>query len=198
MWLNQNVFLVSETHWNTIRTNVVEIESGIHLVLFSWRYRHKFAPLVLAFGVPRGRTQSQVLRQRSTWRALLLHAPPNGESVRVDTDSYTNIRSYLPSSDSYSYNASRLTEGIPLAEPFSDFRQIISDGYFPKLTTTTISRNVPPRQNDVYWRNLRRNEDDLVVTVNDLERWRDRIIGAIDKGFLVDVCIQFNLVAQRK
>lgn len=187
--LNSKSFFFIETHWNTIRTNVVETESGIRLVLFSWRYRHKFASLVLAFGVSSGRTQSQVLRQRSTWRALLLHAPSNGGPVRVDTDSYMNIRSYLLLCDSYSYNASRLTEGILPAEPFLDFRQIVSDGYFSKLTTTTVQDNIPPRQNDVYWQNLNRSEDDLFVTVNDMERWRDRIISAIDKGYLVDVCI---------
>lgn len=89
----------------------------------------------------------------------------------------------------HSYNAGRLTEGIPMVQKFSDFRQILADGYYPKMTTATAKRNIPPRQNDMYWHNLMREDDGLGVTVTDMERWRDRILGAIDRGFVFDVRI---------
>lgn len=76
-----------------------------------------------------------------------------------------------------------------MVEPFSDFRQILEDGYYPKMTTTMAERNIPPRQNNMYWYNLKRTEEEMVLNITDLERWRDRIIDAIDRGFAFDVCI---------
>lgn len=74
-------------------------------------------------------------------------------------------------------------------DAFNDYRQIIADGYYPKMTTETSQRNIPPRQDEVYWKDLKRSEDDVVLTVTDVERWRERIFNAIDKGHAVDVCI---------
>lgn len=62
-------------------------------------------------------------------------------------------------------------------------------GYYPKMTTVTSQRNIPPRQNNVYWQNLRRSEEDIMITVNDMERWRDRVIAAIDEESVINVCI---------
>lgn len=86
-----------------------------------------------------------------------------------------------------SYNTIRLAHDLPVTEAFSDFRQVIENGYYSKMSTTTSVRNIPPRQNNVYLHDLRRDADAVVLKVSDLERSRDRIIECIDQGFVYDV-----------
>lgn len=85
------------------------------------------------------------------------------------------------------YNTERFSHGLSAAEPLSDFRRPIENGYFSKLVTTRAERDIPPRQDNVYLHDLRRNSDALILKISDLERFRDRIIECIDQGFVNDV-----------
>lgn len=55
------------------------------------------------------------------------------------------------------------------------------------MAVTRAARDVPPRQDNVYLHDLRRNNDTFIMKITDLERFRDRIIECIDQGFLYDV-----------
>lgn len=76
-------------------------------------------------------------------------------------------------------------------ELFTDYRRIISDGYYSKMTTETSQRKIPPRQDKIFWKDLKRIEDDVILTVT--ERWREKKFSAIDKGDEVDVCIGIRI-----
>lgn len=55
------------------------------------------------------------------------------------------------------------------------------------MVTTTSSRNIPPRQDNAIIQDIKRDFEFMVMTVNDLERHRDRILECIDQGYLIDV-----------
>ncbi|XP_055308600.1 phenoloxidase 3-like [Sitodiplosis mosellana] len=84
------------------------------------------------------------------------------------------------------YDCNRLTAGIPLTVPFDYFRKPIERGIYPELTTATNKNLISPRQDNVYLQDLLRPEFNLKVA--DLERWYERIVEAVDKGFGIDPC----------
>lgn len=87
----------------------------------------------------------------------------------------------------FRYNTERLCNDMFIVEKFSDFRQLMTDGYFPKMTTTTSARNIPPRQDNVRLHDLQRDQEQLSQKITDLERYRDRVYDCIDQGFCLDV-----------
>lgn len=54
------------------------------------------------------------------------------------------------------------------------------------MTAATSSFNIPPRQDNTYLKDLRRDSNSVQTKVADLERWYERIQEAIDNGFLID------------
>lgn len=86
-----------------------------------------------------------------------------------------------------SYNADRICNGLHVTEPLSNFRAPIKNGYFSKMVTTTSSRNIPPRQDNAKMQDLKRDFEFMTMTVNDLDRHRNRVTECIDQGFLIDV-----------
>lgn len=85
----------------------------------------------------------------------------------------------------FRYDCCRLAQGVPMVTPFSNFREKIIEGYFPKLTTSASSQIYPPRQYNSHWRDVHRGRTNVVVA--DMEMWRARIFDAIDIGYLIDV-----------
>lgn len=85
------------------------------------------------------------------------------------------------------YDCNRLTAGIPRVVPFDNFREPIKVGIFPELTTANYSSTLAPRQDNVLWRDVSR--PDFNIKINDIERWYNRIVEAIDNGFGIDVRI---------
>lgn len=71
--------------------------------------------------------------------------------------------------------------------PLTNLRETVPEGYFPKIIRSSNNRAYPPRVSNALLRDVNRVDDDAIVEVGDLERWRDRIYQAIDQGFVVTV-----------
>lgn len=70
---------------------------------------------------------------------------------------------------------------------FIDWRAEIKEAYFPKLDSQVASRSWPARSAHQKLSNLRREVDQIVLDIDDLERWRDRIFEAISSGVIRNV-----------
>lgn len=84
------------------------------------------------------------------------------------------------------YNVDRFAHGLTKVRNFNNFREPIAEAYFPKMVRTTSNMAYPPRAANTVLRDLDR-ADSGRVEVGDLERWRDRILQAIDQRFVEDV-----------
>ncbi|XP_013167402.1 PREDICTED: phenoloxidase subunit 2-like [Papilio xuthus] len=82
------------------------------------------------------------------------------------------------------YNGERLNNSLPRTKKFSNWREPIPEGYFPKLDSLTSSRGWPPRQAGMRWQDLNRPVDGLNVKISDMERWRRNIEEAIATGMV--------------
>ncbi|KAG5883340.1 hypothetical protein JTB14_033784 [Gonioctena quinquepunctata] len=80
------------------------------------------------------------------------------------------------------YNFERLCHKLKRVERLIDFRAEIPEAYFPKLDSLVASRPWPARVANQKLSNLRREQDQIVFDLDELDRWRDRIIDAINSG----------------
>ncbi|XP_065075624.1 phenoloxidase 8-like [Ochlerotatus camptorhynchus] len=84
------------------------------------------------------------------------------------------------------YNADRFCNRLARAKPLTNLREPITEAYFPKMVRSLNNRAYPARHDNQVMRDLNRVDNDTIITVDELQRWRDRIIQAIDQGFVVD------------
>lgn len=63
-----------------------------------------------------------------------------------------------------------------------NFNDIIPEGYFSKLTRSINNTAYPSRSANTKLRDI--NRDDITVSVAEMDRWRNRILEAIDAGFI--------------
>ncbi|KAJ8971928.1 hypothetical protein NQ314_000471 [Rhamnusium bicolor] len=80
------------------------------------------------------------------------------------------------------YNFERLANKLKRVERFIDWKSEITEAYFPKLDSLVASRSWPARVANQRLNNLRREVDQIVLDIDDLERWRDKIFEAINSG----------------
>lgn len=69
---------------------------------------------------------------------------------------------------------------------FHNWREPISEGYFPKLDSLVASRTWPARPAGAVLKDINRPVDQLNFDLQDLERWRDRIYEAIHTGSIIN------------
>lgn len=70
---------------------------------------------------------------------------------------------------------------------FIDWREPIKEAYFPKLNRQVTGRVWPARVADQKIQNISRTDEQLYLDVDDLIIWKDRIFGAINTGFVINV-----------
>lgn len=86
------------------------------------------------------------------------------------------------------YNVERFCNKLAKVKIMNNFREPIPEAYFPKMIRTLSQRSYPPRLANSTLKDF--NRDDFGganFDISDLERWRDRILEAIDNGFVLDV-----------
>ncbi|XP_053688843.1 phenoloxidase 1-like [Sabethes cyaneus] len=84
------------------------------------------------------------------------------------------------------YNVDRFCNRLSRVRPLTNYREAISEAYFPKMVRSSNNRAYPARAADSVLRDLNRVDNDTIVSVNDLQRWTDRIHQAIDQKAVVD------------
>lgn len=77
----------------------------------------------------------------------------------------------------------RLTSCVPPVVPFTNFRGIIEESYYPDMTTFTSQQNYPPRQENTRLLDGEAENE----RVDNLIRWFDRIHEVVDQGYCIDV-----------
>ncbi|XP_077295280.1 phenoloxidase subunit 2-like isoform X2 [Arctopsyche grandis] len=80
------------------------------------------------------------------------------------------------------YNAERLSNSLARVKRFNNFRNPIAEGYYSKLDSLTSGRAWTPRQAGATWQDLNRPSDDIILNIEQIEQWRDRIDAAISSG----------------
>ncbi|XP_005179890.1 phenoloxidase 2 [Musca domestica] len=120
------------------------------------------------------------------WHWHLVYPFEAGDRTIVDKDRRGELFYYMHEQIMARYNMERFSNNLPRVARFNNFREPISEGYFPKMDSLVASRSWPPRFNNIKLSDLNRESDQINVDINDLERWRNQIMEAIHKGFAVD------------
>lgn len=82
------------------------------------------------------------------------------------------------------YDTDRMANGLERTKSLS-LEAPIEEAYFPKIIRSKTQRAYAARFANLALKDI--NREDLVIEVNDLRRWRDRIYEAIDTGLVTDV-----------
>lgn len=114
------------------------------------------------------------------WHWHLVY-PGAGPDRIVNKDRRGELFFYMHNQLIARYNIARMSSNLKRVQRLTNLRDIIPEGYFPKIIRSSNNRAYPPRVSNA--RLLDINRDGAVVEVGDLERWRDRIYEAIDSGF---------------
>lgn len=117
------------------------------------------------------------------WHWHLVY-PGRGPTEVINKDRRGELFYYMHQQIIARYNVERYCNNLPSVKPFDNFRVPIPEGYFPKILSKVNSRTYPGRQSDVMLQDVSREE--ATNSVNDMQRWTDRIHLAIDQGFVTE------------
>ncbi|XP_058805148.1 phenoloxidase subunit 1-like [Phymastichus coffea] len=112
------------------------------------------------------------------WHWHLVY-PASGPPETVAKNRRGELFYYMHHQAMARYNTERICNGLARVQPLTNFRETISDGYFPKLEETVSGRAWPSRPANMNLSDINRPSDDINFTVDHLETWRDRILEAI-------------------
>ncbi|XP_073819928.1 phenoloxidase 2-like [Musca autumnalis] len=117
------------------------------------------------------------------WHWHLVY-PTEGPREVVAKDRRGELFYYMHHQVIARYNVERFCNNLKLTELMSNLRAPIAEGYFPKLLSSVNNRTYPGRIANTVLRDM--NRENNVLEIAECERWRDRILAAIDQGFVVD------------
>ncbi|XP_030760912.1 phenoloxidase 1-like [Sitophilus oryzae] len=84
------------------------------------------------------------------------------------------------------YNVERFCNKMKRVERLINWDEPIREAYFPKLDSLVASRSWPARVKNQRLSDVRREIDGVIVDIDDMRRWRDRIYAAIHAGVARD------------
>lgn len=87
------------------------------------------------------------------------------------------------------YEAERISNEMPRTVTYDNWREPVKEGYYSKLLRNTNMRPYPGRPPNTTLKDLNRPEEDLVVTLTDMENWLANILVAIDQGVIIAVSL---------
>ncbi|XP_058123431.1 uncharacterized protein LOC131294559 [Anopheles ziemanni] len=118
------------------------------------------------------------------WHWHLVY-PGEGPDRVVNKDRRGELFYYMHQQLIARYNVDRFCNRLARVRPLTSLREPIPEGYFPKLIRSFTNRAFPARPQNHVLRDLNRIEDDVVLSISDLERWGSRIAESIDGGYVV-------------
>lgn len=119
------------------------------------------------------------------WHWHLVY-PGEGDRSIVAKDRRGELFYYMHNQIISRYNNDRMCNRLERVKPLNNIRVAVPEGYFPKIIRSSNNRAYPPRHGNALLSDVNRVEDETVVELADIERWRDRIYQAIDEGYVVD------------
>ncbi|XP_023313615.1 phenoloxidase subunit 1-like [Trichogramma pretiosum] len=112
------------------------------------------------------------------WHWHLVY-PFDGPIVVVNKDRRGELFYYMHHQMQARYNTERLCNGLRRVVPLSDLKATIPEAYFPKLDSMVAGRSWPARPKDFVLSDLDRKVDQLKFSIDDIVRFKDRIVEAI-------------------
>ncbi|XP_055606343.1 phenoloxidase 2 [Uranotaenia lowii] len=119
------------------------------------------------------------------WHWHLVY-PGDGPDEVVRKDRRGELFYYMHSQLIARYNIERFCNRLAGVKNFNNYRAPIPEAYFPKMIRSSNNRSYPGRHANITFQDVNRVDNNTTVQVSDLERWRDRILEAIDQGFVLD------------
>ncbi|XP_044259844.1 phenoloxidase 1-like [Tribolium madens] len=117
------------------------------------------------------------------WHWHLVY-PFEGAREIVDKNRRGEIFYYMHQQIIARFNIERLCNGLKRVVKLSNWREPLPEAYFPKLDSLVSSRTWPARPVNQLPRDLNREVDQIRLSLDDLDRWRDRIYDAIHSGMV--------------
>uniref|UniRef100_A0A182NH37 Tyrosinase copper-binding domain-containing protein n=1 Tax=Anopheles dirus TaxID=7168 RepID=A0A182NH37_9DIPT len=119
------------------------------------------------------------------WHWHLVY-PGDGPDEIVRKDRRGELFYYMHSQLIGRYNIDRFCARLKKVRHLTNLREPVPEAYFPKMIRSSNNRSYPARAANSTLQDIDRVDNNTVVAVGDLERWRDRIHEAIDQGFVLD------------
>ncbi|XP_046384805.1 phenoloxidase 1-like [Ischnura elegans] len=119
------------------------------------------------------------------WHWHLVY-PNSGERRIVNKDRRGELFYYMHQQIQARYNFERLCNRLSRVTRLLNLRDPIQEGYFPKLDVTVAGRVWQPRHAGALLKDINREPDQMRFDLEDLDRWRSRILDAIHTGAVVD------------
>lgn len=116
------------------------------------------------------------------WHWHLVY-PSTGPDSVVNKDRRGELFFYMHQQIIARYNVERFCNSLPTVDPLVNLRKSIPEGYFPKILSSTSNRTFAGRLRNANLQDL--NRPVSTVSLGDMERWRDRIMLAIDQGVVM-------------
>ncbi|EDV54994.1 phenoloxidase 2 [Drosophila erecta] len=117
------------------------------------------------------------------WHWHLVY-PTTGPMEVVNKDRRGELFYYMHHQILARYNVERFCNNLKKVQPLNNLRAEIPEGYFPKILSSVNNRTYPSRVTNQKLRDVDRQ--DGRVEISDVERWRDRVLAAIDQGYVED------------
>ncbi|XP_055535218.1 phenoloxidase 8-like [Wyeomyia smithii] len=116
------------------------------------------------------------------WHWHLVY-PATGPDRVVRKDRRGELFYYMHRQIVARYNTERFANQLPRVLTFAHLREQIQEAYFPKIIRSSNNRTFPGRGRNQTLNDLNRVEDQVIVSISDMETWTGRIFEAIDNGF---------------
>ncbi|XP_016986003.1 phenoloxidase 2 [Drosophila rhopaloa] len=117
------------------------------------------------------------------WHWHLVY-PTTGPMEVVNKDRRGELFYYMHHQILARYNVERFCNNLKKVQPLNNLRVEIPEGYFPKILSSVNNRTYPARVSSQLLRDVDR--PDASIEISEVERWRDRVLAAIDQGYVED------------
>uniref|UniRef100_A0A182Q267 Tyrosinase copper-binding domain-containing protein n=1 Tax=Anopheles farauti TaxID=69004 RepID=A0A182Q267_9DIPT len=160
-------------------------------------HRDDTANVPMAIDIPMNYTASDtILEQRLAyfredigvnlhhWHWHLVY-PGDGPMRVVRKDRRGELFYYMHQQMLARYQTERYSQELSTLEPLDNLRAPIPEAYYPKIIRSANNRTYPARYPNMTLSNVARTADQFNLTIADLERQLQRVMEAIDAGFVV-------------
>ncbi|XP_022227535.2 phenoloxidase 2 [Drosophila obscura] len=117
------------------------------------------------------------------WHWHLVY-PTTGPTEVVRKDRRGELFYYMHHQILARYNVERFCNNLKSVRPLNNLRVEVPEGYFPKILSSVNNRTYPARVSNQLLKDVDR--EDANIEIAEVERWRDRVLAAIDQGYVED------------
>lgn len=128
------------------------------------------------------------------WHWHLVY-PTTGPYEVVNKDRRGELFYYMHQQILARYNAERFCNNLKRIQPLANLHNEVFEGYFPKILSSVNNRTYPGRASGQLLKDVDR--EDTRITIDEILRWRNRIMDVIDQGYVEDVSMELRREASK-